>query len=1454
MNPIGHNPSSLSSDYLRPNSVHLIKDTTASSGKVPKSLLQEPYFTLLSNHILSNPLRNKAVVLCNNDKTVHFLYEKLLETVQSKLLPIPLGSSPEDLREIFRNIDDKVIVLIPSTKTLLPFILNLLQIQTLDWILFDDLTSANLNHPYCVLMKEYYNYAVMQSFPMPPTAIPSIYAFAQWPSWTHGRKDENVRVRKERMQKLRQYQTLFHCRLSFLSHENCYDGVEYLTKDEVMEIFYLPSNGATAETITLRSINSKGTQTFINCNGTFNAAQTAKEYAAKLTKDIFLSFLKGASDHNKILLTIKDLLERVPYICSPEGPFHIKTIPSTTSDTTTSFIGSSSASLMLDYICSSIPKAEADNPVAKADTSLRRRTITVKRVDKDNEPIDSKSFFLSLCLLPSHLKGIIPLELKGLLSYSRISSRATLSIKAIQHLYKHSIIDSSFFYVADKEPSAMTIDTTTTPTSTIFDTLDPSENDDQSSSTVLRYDEIVPEPLQPLPTQPTTTTLQEKTLFIYKCPLNIKKRSDSPDSTDSNDFIGSFLSLSSLAHFDYFNTSENPLAILSFKELFPAETESLMPYRLRLGSSNDLVGSFGFVGIHTFSPKEWNILLDFQSFTFGLLNTRPITANGAAFNATSTDDEEDLPPILLPDSKCQQFFVAPLGSFPSLTDAMSYESFTVFCGNFTFSSLYHSASGDACATIATTTTTGALKINFHIMENVIKRKPYHVVGGGGGGGDIADNTTTTTAKNENKYSLAQKIIYTPYNGIFYRPFKESKDVFACSLMKDNLTFGEYFSKSYSLPPPTDPSSPLLEAGRLENPFQLGSWVTQKMAKAQGSSAASVINNTTTTTANTTTTQTAPPKTYLIPEHIEVLDCCPYWFYRYLQPLPSLIVELQEQLRCIQFYKDTFETMLLPPYPLMVQSLTGPSLISYCGYDYERMECYGDNLLKLYSTIHLYLTGPSTEGEGSLSKARQEMISNYTLYRKGRQLGLHLYSRLFTPDWRLMFSAPEINSFLSERRRRSRLPYEAEVFDGGREKAKIMMEGEDRMLRDNSLFYLEPCGSLTNSGHLAQDKRQKRHAKMTTPKKKADIDDVPLLIRAGGRCVPAKSLADLVESVICAFLQSSGAMRAAFDMMVHCQIIPDHDGSLRELLFSHSGFDGFDCGFGDGCNTRLKPEKQQQQQPQNINENPYLPAITEFPLKELEGALGYRFKDSKLAFQACTHLSACSEDTPSMERLEWLGDSVLDWMVTRYLFITYKDESWMTPERITDSRKNAVSNLAYATLCVRRLLYPFLRISSPSLQLEVGHFVSYIGSMESSSGTANMSSLPAPKVLGDLWEALAGAVLEDSGFSYFTVESVFLPLMKDYLEEEANPYDLPQTPSSEFWNDMRMAHVPRENVVVFLEKIATTTNTSSQSKCTITIKGQFIAEGFGYNNAYARSNAMALAVSSLRNGDGWKHLL
>ena len=132
------------------------------------------------------------------------------------------------------------------------------------------------------------------------------------------------------------------------------------------------------------------------------------------------------------------------------------------------------------------------------------------------------------------------------------------------------------------------------------------------------------------------------------------------------------------------------------------------------------------------------------------------------------------------------------------------------------------------------------------------------------------------------------------------------------------------------------------------------------------------------------------------------------------------------------------------------------------------------------------------------------------------------------------------------------------------------------------------------------------------------------------------------------------------------------------------------------------------------------------LARLEAALGHAFRDRGLLSRALTHRSA---GAPNNERLEFLGDALLGYVVARRLFEAFPD----APEKdLTLMRAGLVRNDALAEV---------------ARELGLGEHV--LGARR--SGVSDR-----PSVLADTLEAVVGAVTLDGGVEAGTavVETLF----------------------------------------------------------------------------------------------------
>ena len=152
---------------------------------------------------------------------------------------------------------------------------------------------------------------------------------------------------------------------------------------------------------------------------------------------------------------------------------------------------------------------------------------------------------------------------------------------------------------------------------------------------------------------------------------------------------------------------------------------------------------------------------------------------------------------------------------------------------------------------------------------------------------------------------------------------------------------------------------------------------------------------------------------------------------------------------------------------------------------------------------------------------------------------------------------------------------------------------------------------------------------------------------------------------------------------------------------------------------------------------------------IEGRIGYTFRDKKLLEVAFTHSSlATSEGERDNERLEFLGDAVLELVVTEMLFLSsHEDEG-----KLTELRKQYVSQSALEKAEERLSLMQYLRYAGGEMNI-------------------------AGKTRSNLFEAVAGAIYLDGGLpaaKKFLLTNLveigtenFKTLLQEYVQERVH---------------------------------------------------------------------------------------
>ncbi|XP_057430134.1 endoribonuclease Dicer homolog 2-like [Lotus japonicus] len=168
---------------------------------------------------------------------------------------------------------------------------------------------------------------------------------------------------------------------------------------------------------------------------------------------------------------------------------------------------------------------------------------------------------------------------------------------------------------------------------------------------------------------------------------------------------------------------------------------------------------------------------------------------------------------------------------------------------------------------------------------------------------------------------------------------------------------------------------------------------------------------------------------------------------------------------------------------------------------------------------------------------------------------------------------------------------------------------------------------------------------------------------------------------------------------------------------------------------------------------------------LESKLKYSFRDSSLLVEALTHGSyMLPEVTRCYQRLKLLGDSILDYLITVHLYEKYPG---MSSGQLTDMRAASVNNDCYAWSSIKAGLHKHILHVSQDLDKHINEALGVFYKLSSSStfGWDIDIETPFPKVLGDIIESLAGAILVDSGYNKEVVWRSIRPLLEPLVTPE-----------------------------------------------------------------------------------------
>lgn len=263
-------------------------------------------------------------------------------------------------------------------------------------------------------------------------------------------------------------------------------------------------------------------------------------------------------------------------------------------------------------------------------------------------------------------------------------------------------------------------------------------------------------------------------------------------------------------------------------------------------------------------------------------------------------------------------------------------------------------------------------------------------------------------------------------------------------------------------------------------------------------------------------------------------------------------------------------------------------------------------------------------------------------------------------------------------------------------------------------------------------------------------------------------------------------------------------------------------------------------------------------KKVENEHPYHFRYPRLLRSAFIHPSYpfTYEHVPSYQRLEFLGDALLDMACINFLFHSFPDRN---PHWLTEHKMAMVSNQFLGALCVHLGFHRHLLIFNPTFQKQIQDYVTEISEArlqaEEDAVRAGKKGIDCvrdywvhsrqpPKCLPDIVEAYVGAMFVDSEYNYGRVEDFFDLHIRWFFEDMS------------IYNGFANKH-PTTFLVNFLQNnmgcsnwgidvVETPTIDGSKPKVTavVTIHDQVIAHARAESSRYSKVNAAKKTMAIL----------
>ncbi|EJD00954.1 ribonuclease III [Fomitiporia mediterranea MF3/22] len=506
-----------------------------------------------------------------------------------------------------------------------------------------------------------------------------------------------------------------------------------------------------------------------------------------------------------------------------------------------------------------------------------------------------------------------------------------------------------------------------------------------------------------------------------------------------------------------------------------------------------------------------------------------------------------------------------------------------------------------------------------------------------------------------------------------------------------------------------------------------------------------------------------PAKYLIPE-LCVKSTIPASVYRTISLLPSIISKLEDFLLIKELNAKYFDHSIAE-YDLLA-AVSSPA--AFVDVDYERLELLGDAYLKYLSSVYLFVTFPTLH-EGALHVSRQRIISNRSLLRNANRCGLPQYiqskplaPRMWCPPNFIVYRPPKMHldeepMDLGEHElEEGELPtqdqvQEAEGAKKGRESGSHAGGSGEPKVGETQTNESTPMDVSDENGVGKTNDGQPNSGTVTPGKKSSKKKKKKESFNT--QWLGDKAVADVAEAIIGAAYVTGGREIALKVTKALNVPVPHIDR------------------WSDFGRKALAP-------PPEVTAR-----LRTGSIQAVEAIIGHQFNHPHLLAQALTHASIHGNEMTSYERLEFIGDAILDFLVIRHI---YDRDSSLSPGALTLLKGAMVSNAALAAVCVWSGLHEHLLFESSALEKSIQSYAVELeqrqlaeheqAAREDRQPGQYWVDVEPPKALSDVVESIFGAVYVSDNFSPIGAEKFFDKVLAPFYDQHITLHTLSHHPT------------------------------------------------------------------------------